>query len=168
MKAGTYKIIIGLFSLILLVSCGSVNKMNFYEQISSTELDEEVNTIKIGSSELEVKEAFGEPDSTVEIENGRQLIYGDSINSNIEFQIEKDIVQRYFFSDEQYNINKNVAIGSTRQDVITEYGENYYTRDDSGAKVLGYFDKDKGINIEFSLELDKAKIIGIEVSKINK
>lgn len=166
MKVGTYKIVIGLFSLILLVSCGSVNKMSFYEQTSSTVLNEKVNTIKIGSSELEVKEAFGEPDSTAEIENGTQLIYGDSTDSNLEFQIKKGTVQRYFFSDEQYNKNKKVAIGSTRQDIITEYGENYYTRDDSGAKVLGYFDKERGINIEFSL--DESKIIGIEVSKINK
>ncbi|GAA5416853.1 hypothetical protein Pryu01_01892 [Paraliobacillus ryukyuensis] len=165
MKARTYKIIIKLFSLILLVSCGSVNKMNFYEQTSSTELNEEVNTIKIGSSELEVKEVLGEPDSTEEIENGTQLIYGDSTDSNLEFQIEKGTIQRYFFSDEQYNKNKNVAIGSTRQDIITKYGENYYTRDDSGTEVLGYFDKYKGIDIEFSL--DEGKIIGIEVSKIN-
>ncbi|MFB1049485.1 hypothetical protein [Paraliobacillus sp. JSM ZJ581] len=166
MKAKTYKIIIGLFSLILLASCGSEDKMNFYEQTSDTELKEELNAIKIGSTELEVKEAFGEPNSTEETKNSMYLKYGSQEYKYAQFQIVNGIVKRYFFSDKQYNKNKKVGIGSSKQTIITEYGENYYIRDDSSDKVLGYFDKDKGINIEFAFE--DSKVIGIEVSKVNK
>lgn len=165
MKEGINKvIIIGLFSLVLLAGCGSVDKTDFFEQTSSTKLTEEINAITIGSSESDVIKLFGEPDYTEETKDGTYLKYGNQEYKNVEFQIVNGIVERYFFSDKQYKSQK-VAIGSSKHAVITEYGEDYYARDDSSAEVVGYFDKEKGINIEFAL--DESRVIGIEVSKGN-
>ena len=50
------------------------------------------------------------------------------------------------------------------EDVIQAYGGNYYEREDSGARIIGYFDKTQKVNMEFSFN---ETIEGIIVSKIN-
>ncbi|MGR9522437.1 hypothetical protein ACSS31_01230 [Priestia megaterium] len=61
---------------------------------------------------------------------------------------------------------KGIHTGDSKKDVIRAYGENYYERKDTGATIIGYFDKTHKLNIEFSLD-DNSKVGGILVQKIN-
>ncbi|WP_407406235.1 hypothetical protein, partial [Peribacillus sp.] len=138
-----------LLSIIVLCGCGTTNKMDFYENTDSTSLSEEVNTISLNSTEDKIKEVLGEPDFVEEVEKSKStyLIYGkDRDNSDIEFQIVNGQVASYFFSNNTYKTSKKITKGSSKEDVIQEYGENYYERDDSGAKIMGYFDKNQKVN----------------------
>ncbi|MFJ7848624.1 hypothetical protein ACIQZM_00710 [Peribacillus sp. NPDC097206] len=156
-----------LLSIIVLSGCGTTNKMDFYENTDSTSLSEEVNTISLNSTEDKIKEVLGEPDFVEEVEKSKStyLIYGkDRDNSDIEFQIVNGQVASYFFSNNTYKTSKKITKGSSKEDVIQEYGENYYERDDSGAKIMGYFDKNQKVNMEFSFN---ETIEGIIISKIN-
>lgn len=156
-----------LLSIIVLSGCGTTNKMDFYENTDSTSLSEEVNTISLNSTEDKIKEILGEPDFVEEVEKSKStyLIYGkDRDNSDIEFQIVNGQVASYFFSSNTYKTSKKITKGSSKEDVIQEYGENYYERDDSGAKIMGYFDKNQKVNMEFSFN---ETIEGIIISKIN-
>ncbi|MFJ7677125.1 hypothetical protein ACIQXQ_03660 [Peribacillus sp. NPDC097198] len=156
-----------LLSIIVLSGCGTTNKMDFYENTDSTSLSEEVNTISLNSTEDKIKEILGEPDFVEEVEKSKStyLIYGkDRDNSDIEFQIVNGQVASYFFSNNTYKTSKKITKGSSKEDVIQEYGENYYERDDSGAKIMGYFDKNQKVNMEFSFN---ETIEGIIISKIN-
>ncbi|MBC1737159.1 hypothetical protein [Listeria seeligeri] len=54
--------------------------------------------------------------------------------------------------------NKNIGIGSTKKEVISEYGDKYKKMNsDKYGKVMLYTDKNKHINLAFSLN-DKEKV----------
>ena len=165
----------GILLLILLVSitilggCGTTDKMDFYDNTENTSLSEKVNTISLNSKEDVVREALGEPDFVEETEKPKStyLIYGkDKENRDIEFQLVAGKVNRYFFSSNTYKTTKGIMKGNSKEDVLQAYGESYYERNDSGAKVIGYFDKTKKVNIEFSFN-DSEVVEGIMVSEIN-
>ncbi len=159
--------------LFIFTGCGTVNKMEFYENTKSTNLVEEVNKISINSSESSIREVFGEPDQIEkpdkldksQITKSTYLIYGiKSHKDNISFELIDGKVVRYFYSSEDYKTSKGIIIGNTKKAIIQAYGKNYYEREDTGNNVIGYFDKTQKINIEFSL----SKVLeGVIVSKIN-
>ncbi|MGB3569862.1 MAG: hypothetical protein WBA30_22265 [Priestia megaterium] len=66
----------------------------------------------------------------------------------------------------KYGTEKGIHTSDSKKDVIRVYGENYYEREDTGATIIGYFDKNHKLNIEFSLD-DKDKVGGILVQKMN-
>lgn len=46
--------------------------------------------------------------------------------------------------------SKNIGVGSSVDEIIKVYGNNYYKRmSDIGVSVIGYVDKDRKVNIEF-------------------
>ena len=46
--------------------------------------------------------------------------------------------------------SKNIGVGSSVDEIIKVYGNNYYKRmSDIGVSVIGYVDKERKINIEF-------------------
>ncbi|MED4074150.1 hypothetical protein [Priestia endophytica] len=153
--------------IIVLAGCGTVDKMKFYEETKSTDLSEEIDGISLGVSEDKVKELLGKPSFTEKSEDKKftNLIYGQSKKSpEIELQVSKGKISRYFFSSEKYSSTQGITVGDSKEDVIKKYGENYYQRDETGSKIIGYFDKNKKVNIEFSLE---DAVEGIMVSKID-
>lgn len=151
----------------LLFGCGTVDKMEFYGDTKSTELSEEVNGISLGVTEDKVKEVLGKPDFIEKSEDKMftNLIYGrDQEEPEIELQISNGKVNRYFFYSDKYSAIKGITKGDSKKDIIKKYGESYYQRDETGLKIMGYFDKKRKVNIEFSLA-DHVK--GIMVSKID-
>lgn len=154
-----YKVL--LILIISLTGCGTTDKMEFYDDTKSTTLSEEVNSISLDSQEAKVRQTFGKPDSVREVENNdsNYLVYDD-----IEFQITNDKVVRYFYTNNKYKTKKGMELGSSKEDVIHAYGENYYVREDTGTEIIGYFDKRKKVNIEFGFSEDLDSVM---VSKID-
>lgn len=57
---------------------------------------------------------------------------------------------------------KGIGIGSTKQDVISSYGPNYYERTEQGATIIGYADHNLHITIEFWLGEGKIALIRLD------
>ncbi len=162
-------ILLFLLSLLLtiLTGCGTMDKMEFYDDTKSTKLSEKVNGISLGITENEVREKLGKPDFIEKSEDKTfsNLIYGqDKEKPEIELQVSDGKVHRYFLVSDKYSSLKGITKGDSKENIITKYGENYYQRDETGLKVIGYFDKENKVNIEFSLD---DTVEGIMVSKIN-
>jgi hypothetical protein len=153
-----------------MAGCGTINKMEYYDEVSSTSLTHEaLGGIPLHSKESEVMNSFGEPDLTRESEenNIHYLIYGKGENKdNIEFKIQDQLVERINLSTGQYTTNKQVKVGDGKKKVIEAYGENFYEREDTGAEILGYFDKEGKINLEFTLA--DSKVAGIIIEAVNE
>ncbi|RAS71679.1 hypothetical protein [Priestia endophytica] len=151
----------------ILFGCGTVDKMEFYDDTKSTELSEEVNGISLDATEDKVKEVLGKPDFIEKSEDKmfNNLIYGrDKEKPEIELQISDGKLNRYFFYSDKYSATKGITKGDPKKEIIKKYGESYYQRNETGLKIIGYFDKKRKINIEFSLA---DHVEGIMVSKID-
>ncbi|MGG1151633.1 hypothetical protein [Bacillus wiedmannii] len=57
---------------------------------------------------------------------------------------------------------KGIGIGSTKQDVISSYGSNYYERTEQGTVIIGYADHKLHITIEFWLGEGKVAHIRLD------
>ncbi|MFG6120168.1 hypothetical protein [Thalassobacillus sp. B23F22_16] len=147
---------------LLLAGCAHNNKMDFYDKTNSSNLSEEnIQEISLGFPEQKLLETFGTPKEVETVDNppSRHFIY-----ENIEFQLEEGSISGYILTHERYATARNVTIGDTKEDVIETYGKNYYERSDTGATVIGYFDKRRNQNIEFAY--DEEVLEGIMVSTI--
>jgi hypothetical protein len=160
----TIKVTARIFSVLLflvVIGCDPFSKetMDFYEDTKSIDLsDENINSISIHSTENDVTATFGKPNDVEEIANpqSKYLSYDE-----IEFGIAADKVIRYYFT-KNYETSKGIKIGDTKEEVIKEYGENYYERTEGGLDTVGYFDKENKINIEFEFYENKAAAVMIE------
>jgi hypothetical protein len=141
----------------------SVNdKFDFYEHVESTNLSgETVNSISLSAKKEVVLKRFGHPEKTHEISKPKStyLVYKD-----IEFGLKNNEVFRYFFK-EHHSTSRGITAGDPSEKVIETYGPNYYERTDTGADIIGYFDKQLNINIEFSFY--ENKLTGTIIEKIN-
>lgn len=161
-KLRFFPLIIGL--LVWISGCGTTDKMEYYDKTASTNLSENINTISVDTPAKVVGETLGNPISVESNNQSSEWKYGeDKKHFDLEFRIMNGKVNRYFFASNNYTTTKGITIGSSKEDVIQKYGKNYYEREDTGAKIIGYFDKIKKVNIEFAF--DKTLII-IMVSKI--
>jgi hypothetical protein len=157
--------ILTFIAFLLLISAGcdpsSKDKMEYYDNTKGIDLsDENVNSISLYSNENNVINAFGKPIEITETTNpmSKHLAY-----NGIEFEVIQDKVIRYFFK-ENYQTSKGIRVGDTKNEVVTTYSENYYERNDTGSEIIGYFDKDNMINIEFAFE--KNKVEGVIIEKV--
>lgn len=161
LKIGT--LIFSAFLLLISTGCdpSSKDKMEYYDNTKGIDLsDENVNSISLNSNENDVLNAFGKPTEITETTNpiSKHLAY-----NGIEFEVIEDKVIRYFFK-EKYQTSKRITVGDTKKEVVKTYSENYYERNDTGSEIIGYFDKDNMINIEFTFE--KNKVEGVIVGKV--
>ncbi|MBN9653203.1 hypothetical protein J0K78_02915 [Halobacillus sp. GSS1] len=155
--------------LFLLIGCEPFSKetMDFYESTDGIDLSgENILSISIHSSEDDVINTFGKPMEVEEIENpkSKYLSY-----DGVEFGFVDDKVMRLFIrrtheNSKIYGTAKKIKIGDAKEEVIKEYGENYYERVESGLDTLGYFDKDNRINIEFGF--NEKEVIAVIIKKI--
>lgn len=161
-------------SLILLIAVGcdpsSTPRDDYYATTKSTDLSEEnIKQIHIGSDKFNVTKVFGKPTSieVVSQPKSEYYAYGESKdNSGIEFKLINNKVESYLLYSSKYKTVKGVAVGSSKKDVLSSYGENYYKRNDTGEKVFGYFDKNNNINIEFDIRNNE--VIGIHLLRFKK
>ncbi|MFG6115447.1 hypothetical protein ACGTN9_09675 [Halobacillus sp. MO56] len=147
---------------LLLTGCTSKDKMDFYDQIYSSDLTAEgIQEVSLGASEQKLGEIFGTPEKVEEVDTppSRHYVY-----DNLEFKVEGGSVTGYILSHERYATARNVTIGDTKEHIIEAYGKNYYERTDTGAAIIGYFDKQLERNIEFTF--NEEVLTGIMVSAI--
>ncbi|MBU3570213.1 hypothetical protein IUJ58_03735 [Priestia aryabhattai] len=159
--------------LLLVASCdpSSAPKEKYYSSTKTTNLElENVKSVSIGSSKYDVASCLKKKPKFIETTEQppyTTYIYGKSTEKyDVEFKIVDNKVSRYDFISSKYSTGKGIHTGDSKKDVIRAYGENYYEREDTGATIIGYFDKNHKLNIEFSLD-DKDKVGGIMVQKIN-
>ncbi|MDU9693936.1 hypothetical protein WKH56_08920 [Priestia sp. SB1] len=159
---------LGLMLLILVFSgCdpSATSKDDYYKSTKSTNLSQEgIERLHIGSNKYDVTKLFGKPTSIelVSEPKSEYFSYGKSKNNyDLDFRIVKNAVTSYTLYTEKYGSSKGIRVGSSKNDVIKAYGNNYYKRNDTGAKVYGYFDKVNKLNLEFSIESNE--VIGIQL-----
>lgn len=155
-------VIISAFILMTGYELSPNEKYDFYEKVESTDLSgETVDSISLSSKKEDVLKRFGHPEETHEISKPKTtyLVYKD-----IEFGFKNKEVFRYFFT-ENHSTFRGITAGESSEKVIETYGPNYYERTDTGADIIGYFDKQHNINIEFSFY--ENKVIGTIIEKIN-
>ncbi|WP_461672961.1 hypothetical protein [Priestia megaterium] len=173
MRINNYFLFIFPFVLLLLSSCdpSSTPKEKYYSSTKSINLQlENVKSVSIGSAKYDVASFLKKKPKFIEVTEKppyTTYIYGESTEKyDVEFKIVDNKVSRYDFISSKYGTEKGIHTGDSKKDVIMAYGENYYEREDTGATIIGYFDKTHKLNIEFSLD-DKDKVGGILVQKIN-
>ncbi|MGG0585210.1 hypothetical protein ABE049_13005 [Priestia megaterium] len=173
MHIKNYFVFIFLLVLLLVASCdpSSTPKEKYYSSTKSTNLQSEnVKSVSIGSSKYDIAIGLKKKPKFMEVTEQppyTTYIYGKSKEKyDAEFKIADNKVSRYYLLSDKYATEKGIHTGDSKQDVSKVYGENYYEREDTGATIIGYFDKNHKLNIEFSLD-DKDKVGGILVQKIN-
>lgn len=173
MRIKNYFLFIFPLILLLVASCDPsfTPKEKYYSSTKSTNLElENVKSVSIGSSKYDVASFLKKKPKFIEVTEQppyTTYIYGKSTEKyDVEFKIVDNKVSRYDFISSKYGTEKGIHTGDSKKDVIMAYGENYYEREDTGATIIGYFDKTHKLNIEFSLD-DKDKVGGILVQKIN-
>ncbi|MYL71794.1 hypothetical protein GLW00_13085 [Halobacillus litoralis] len=152
--------------LFLIIGCEQ-ETMDFYESTDGIDLSgENIDSISIHSSENDVLNTFGKPMEVEEIEDpkSKYLSY-----DGVEFGFADDRVMRLFIrrtheNSKIYETAEEIKVGDTKEQVIREYGENYYERVESGLDTLGYFDKDNRINIEFGF--NEKEVIAVIIKEI--
>lgn len=148
--------------VLLLTGCTSKDKMDFYNQTYSIDLSaEEIQEVSLGASEQKLVEIFGDPEEVEEVDNPPRRHY---VYNNLEFKVKDGSITGYILSHERHATARSVTIGDTKERVIELYGKNYYKRTDTGAAIIGYFDKQLAQNIEFTF--NEEVLIGIMVSAI--
>ncbi|MFV5316744.1 hypothetical protein [Priestia megaterium] len=159
--------------LLLLASCdpSSTPKEKYYSSTKATNLElENVQSVSIGSSKYDVASCLRKKPKFIEVTEQppyTTYIYGKSTETyDVEFKIVDNKVSSYDLLSSKYGTEKGIHTSDSKKDVIRAYGENYYEREDTGATIIGYFDKNHKLNIEFSLD-DKDEVGGILVQKIN-
>ncbi|PVE75002.1 hypothetical protein [Priestia megaterium] len=173
MRIKSYFLFIFPLILLLLASCNpsSTPKEKYYSSTKTTNLElENVKSASVGSSKYDVASCLRKKPKFIEVTEQppyTTYIYGKSTEKyDVEFEIVDNKVSRYDLISSKYSTEKGIHTGDSKKDVIRAYGENYYEREDTGATIIGYFDKNHKLNIEFSLD-DKDKVGGILVQKTN-
>lgn len=154
---------------LVLIGCEPFAKetMDFYVSTESIDLSgENINSISINSYENDVINTFGKPTEVEEIENpkSKYLSYDGVEFGFVDEKVIRLFIRRTHENSKIYGTEKEIKIGDTKEQVIKEYGENYYERVESGLDTLGYFDKDNMINIEFGF--NENKVITVIIKKI--
>ncbi|MDO6849871.1 hypothetical protein Q4S57_18170 [Priestia megaterium] len=173
MRIKSYFLFVFPLILLLLPSCdpSSTPKEKYYSSTKTTNLElENVKSVSIGSSKYDVASCLKKKPKSIEVTEQplyTTYIYGKSTEKyDVKFKIVDNKVSRYDFIISKYDTQKGIHTGDSKQSVVRAYGKNYYEREDTGATIIGYFDKTHKLNIEFSLD-DKDKVGGVLVQRIN-
>ncbi|MFD1019734.1 hypothetical protein [Thalassobacillus hwangdonensis] len=153
-------LIISLACVVLMVLAGcdafAKEKMDYYDETDSTELTGiTVDGIGVSSSKSEMINTFGEPDQVDEVGEPPAEYF---IYDQVEFGIKNQQVFRFIIL-ESHALNNGIAPGDKMDKVIEILGENYYIREDTGSEILGYFDKENKVSLEFALKDERVSYI---------
>ncbi|MGR3764224.1 hypothetical protein [Rossellomorea sp. NS-SX7] len=161
MKKIVWIIMFGMFILAAGFEMNVNDQEKLYENIKSTDLSKEnINSVSLSSKEEIVFMHFGETKKIHEIPSPKTEYF---IYNDIEFGLKNNNVFRYFFTG-NHRTSKGIGMGDSSNQVIETYGADYYVRTDTGADIIGYIDKQHGINIEFSFH--EYKLTGVILKKI--
>lgn len=67
------------------------------------------------------------------------------------------LYEDYKVKKSESHTSKGITIGSKKEEVLSSYGKNYYTRNEQGANIIGYVDIKMQVTLEFWLD-DKEQV----------
>ncbi|EEL51226.1 hypothetical protein [Bacillus cereus] len=82
------------------------------------------------------------------VKEGKQK--GDIVRITIQYE-------DYDMKQSDAHTEKGIKLGSTKEEVLSSYGENYYVRNEQGANIIGYIDTKMQVTLEFWLD-DKEQV----------
>ncbi|OQR55190.1 hypothetical protein [Bacillus sp. CDB3] len=99
------------------------------------------------------RKEYGEPLSKKEHELYDYYYWKNGVEtaSIMEGKEKGKIVRLIIRESTDLKTEKGIGLGSTKQDVISSYGSNYYERTEQGATIIGYADHKLHTTIEFWL-----------------
>ncbi|MBJ8070762.1 MULTISPECIES: hypothetical protein [Bacillus cereus group] len=128
----------------------------YYSHTDFTDLsNESIGKMKLHDniSKDSFREQYGEPISKQE-----NVLYdyyswknGVETASIMEGKEKGKIVRLIIGENTDLKTAKGIGLGSTKQDVISSYGSNYYERTEQGTTIIGYADHKLHTTIEFWL-----------------
>ncbi|WP_369900136.1 hypothetical protein [Bacillus manliponensis] len=140
----------GAIFLLLFIFLFSPNFSRSYHHfwVKETNLSEEkVNGLKLG-----------EKVNRKNLERNRDVEEYDyyELRKGIEVATDKSAatIVRFIVTNDEQETVRGIKIGDSREKVIGEYGENYYTRLEQGLDIIGYVDTKNETSIEFWLGND--------------
>lgn len=135
---------------------------DFYDEIETIDLsNENISNIILGSTENEILKELGTPQEVEQSDDTYKNIFYEK--QGLYFLLENNKLVEYRIAIKKYPSNKQIKVGNKKQNVIEEYGENYYTKKNGDGSVssIGYFDKTNNLHIEFGLLDDKVIFINV-------
>ncbi|MFC7680025.1 hypothetical protein [Paenibacillus sp. GCM10028914] len=85
--------------------------------------------------------------------------YGTKIATN--FNDDK-IIRIIVYENSSFATSKGIQVGDSKEKVIRAYGNNFYTRVEQGADIIGFVDKNLNQTIEFWLSNDNVYSIRLD------
>lgn len=124
---------------------------DYMSEVRSTELqDESTNGVSLRDNSESVEKNLGKPKRIEKSDSVTHLSYG---NDGLSITLDDDIVVEYQINSKVYQTVKGIKVGSSKEEVIQQYGSNYYTnKENKSYKRIGYFDKESNRHIEFFLK----------------
>ncbi|EJQ42099.1 hypothetical protein IEE_04262 [Bacillus cereus BAG5X1-1] len=139
----------------------------YYSHTAFTDLsNESIGKMKLHDniSKDSFREQYGEPISKQE-----NVLYdyyswknGVETASIMEGKEKGKIVRLIIGENTDLKTAKGIGLGSTKQDVISSYGSNYYERTEQGTTIIGYADHKLHTTIEFWLGEGKVAHIRLD------
>jgi hypothetical protein len=137
---------------------------DYKNEVQSSELlDESTNGIGLRDSSEKVEKNLGKPKKIEKSDSITHLTYG---NDELLLTLDDNIVVEYQINSKAYQTGKGIKVGNSKDEVIQQYGSNYYTnKEDKKYESIGYFDKESNRHIEFFLKNNQ--VINIKVVDIS-
>ncbi|WP_019244229.1 MULTISPECIES: hypothetical protein [Bacillus] len=110
------------------------------ERVEGIHLNENINDKKITARYGEIS---GESRDVVDY-NYYMLREGLEIATD-----KQGMITRFIVTDKHLATARGIKLGDSKNDVIKNYGKNYYNRFEQGMNIVGYIDKKKQKTIEF-------------------
>lgn len=151
----------------------SLNKTraSVLDKVATTDLQQEiVSDLKLGQSikDQSFTSQYGEQ-LTKRAETDLYTYY--TLNPNVDIATNKgeDTIIRILLQNDNtgtMHTQKGTKIGSSKGDVISSYGNNYYERTEQGANIIGYVDQTLHQTLEFWLYEGKVHTIRFDISSM--
>ncbi|REE86453.1 hypothetical protein A8990_11062 [Paenibacillus taihuensis] len=140
---------------VLLAACGgkSETPLSVSDKVSSTDLSaEQGGDVELGMTEKELVDKLGKPERTMN-DGGRTFLF---MYEDYQYTTMDSKVIGYSIGPEVATA-KGLRLGDTKEQVLKQYGDEYYTLGDS----IGYIDKTKRLSLDFKLKDDKVVAINL-------
>lgn len=140
------------------------------ERVGNYKLSDSLNSGDIRSNQFGRAASDGNMQYTYdsEKEDFNHIKLSDGIVAVSEEEAGIDTILGYMVYHKDFETEKGIKIGDSREDVVQAYGQNYYTMKMSEKDFIGYVDKDNGLTIRFHLKDDLVRRFDLNYREVNK
>lgn len=163
--------------MLLLISCVVFGAYQYFQRSSSFIFTKTTNLNEENICGLQLYDDIGSKmfiekygTNIKKLDNSLFDYYELSNGLEIATNKQKQIIRISISSSQMNTIlktSKGINLDSSVNDVIKDYGENYYKRmDDSGVSLIGYVDKNRNVTLEFYNYKNKVTMIRYDISSM--